>query len=253
MNSQTVKYKAENNSVYEVLIKNATILEYRRGAKKASDILIVDDIFTNAQNGDLANVAELEAAFNTSNKAEMLEVILQKGHAPLTTAERAQVVKEKREQILGYIQRYFVSPVNGLPHPMTRIEAAVESTKCRFDHEKPTDVQRDAVLKKLQGILPLRKMEMEIELRIPTGKMGSVSGIIYSTGQVKNESWKGGEWEGTVTIVPGEYDSFIGKLQKVLKDDLDYNLPGFDMHAKEDDGTKGKAKGKGKGKNKGKR
>ncbi len=243
----TVKYKV-GSATFELLIKSSTILKFRRGKATADDILITDEIFSNAAKGEKTNIEDIETAFKTRIKEQVIATILEKGHAPLSTAERKEVTEEKRAQILGYIHRFYVSPVNGLPHPMTRIEAAVETAKCRIDHEKPVDAQRDAIIKKLIGILPLKKTEMEVLLRIPTGRMGSVSGLIYNSGTVTNESWTGGSWTGHLAIVPGEFDHLMSKLQSALKDDLDFELPGFDKNAGKEEPAKGRGKGKGKGK-----
>lgn len=58
---------------------------------------------------------------------DAIKEILAKGEIALTTAERREKVEQKRKEILHFINLYYVDPSNNLPHPIPRLETAMES------------------------------------------------------------------------------------------------------------------------------
>jgi ribosome maturation protein Sdo1 len=63
--------------------------------------------------------------------------------------------------LVTYLNKYFVDPKTKTPHPITRIENALETIKARIDPDIPTDRQIADLLKKLPGVISLKKQEVE--------------------------------------------------------------------------------------------
>ena len=58
---------------------------------------------------------------------DALKEIVTNGEIALTTQERREKVEQKRKEILHFINMYYVDPTSNLPHPITRLETAMES------------------------------------------------------------------------------------------------------------------------------
>ena len=59
--------------------------------------------------------------------------ILEKGSIQLTTAQRKQMVEQKRQLIIQEIHQTAIDPKAKSPHPRTRIELALEESKFSVD------------------------------------------------------------------------------------------------------------------------
>ncbi len=88
------------------------------------------------------------------------KIIVEKGELQLTASERKDFVDQKRAEIgietlnsvaiifllisihlVNYIHKYFVDPRAKTPHPVTRIEAALDTLKIRVDPDIPVEKQ----------------------------------------------------------------------------------------------------------------
>jgi len=54
-----------------------------------------------------------------------------KGELQLTAAERQEKVRKKRAEIVNYIHKYYIDPKTKLPHPIARLDGAIDDVKVR--------------------------------------------------------------------------------------------------------------------------
>jgi hypothetical protein len=57
-----------------------------------------------------------------------------KGELQLTAAERQEKIDKKRKEIVNYIHKYYIDPKTKLPHPVVRIEGAIDEIKVSSFH-----------------------------------------------------------------------------------------------------------------------
>eukprot|EP00126_Sphaerothecum_destruens_P005850 Sdes_comp19080_c0_seq1m9707 len=154
------------------------------------------------------------------------------------------------EILVNYLHKYFINPKTNTPHPVTRLELALDEMKAKIDPEIAVDRQIQDILKKLTEIIPMKKSEMDATLTVPTKVAGSVQGIIHKYSKMKSENWSstGCTWE--ISLVPGDYDHFISDLTKATKGEFQFEVAGGGaLSAGTEEETPSK-KGKGKKGNK---
>ena len=83
----------------------------------------------NQSKAEKASAAELESSFGTADEMECAREICKKGDLQLTAAERAEKVAQKRAAILNYLNKYYMDPKSNLPHPIARLDAALDDIK----------------------------------------------------------------------------------------------------------------------------
>jgi len=69
---------------------------------------------------------------------------------------------------VNYIHKYYIDPRTKTPHPVLRIENALEELHITVDPDVPADRQlQEKVLRRLPEVLPIKKSEIEGTLTIP--------------------------------------------------------------------------------------
>ena len=113
---------------FELVVKPDPALEYKLGKRAdISSVLVSDEIYSDANKGSRASGEKLMKHFKTTDATEVATQIIARGELNLTTDQRRKMVEEKRKQIVQFINRSFVDPKTHLPHPVMRIEAAMDA------------------------------------------------------------------------------------------------------------------------------
>mmetsp|Transcript_23611 Transcript_23611/g.40611 ORF Transcript_23611/g.40611 Transcript_23611/m.40611 type:complete len:273 (-) Transcript_23611:511-1329(-) len=264
---QLVKHKVGKTN-FEILTKPGAALKFKDGKLGFDNVLVTDVIFKNQAKGDKANSAELISAFGTDNEAEVAKQILDKGELQLSQAERTDKVVKKRAEIVNYLHKYYIDPRTNTPHPVTRIELALDELKIRIDPDQPAERQAQDALKKLPDVIPIKKSEIEGEVILPHKFLAQCTGVIGKWATVRSQSYNTDGCTMQVSLVPGDYDAFTADLQRITKGEFQFNIQGQAAKmasGQEDEGSSKKGKGKagaggggagaaggGKGKGKGK-
>jgi len=222
---QLVRYKQGKNN-FELMVVPGTATKYRKGEIGLDAVLVSDVIFKNQSNGDRANAQDLVNSFGTENVQECIVTILQKGEIQLTAAERKEKVDKKKREIVNYVHKYYVDPKTKTPHPVMRIEAAMEELKFRVDGDVPAERQVQEFIRKLPDVLPIKKCEIIGQLSIPHAHMGSVGGVISQYVKITNERWNNEGCVMEVSLVPGDYDALLAELHRITRGDFTFDVEG---------------------------
>lgn len=87
-NIAIIKYRTSTNQKFEIACYKNKAINWRNGVEKDlkyyghlnfSEVLQVYEIFTNATKGDVASSKELLHRFHTTEKDEIIKIILEKG------------------------------------------------------------------------------------------------------------------------------------------------------------------------------
>ena len=96
-------------------------------------ILYFIQIYRNGSKQEKASESDLTLGVGQLRGMDAIKEILTKGEISLTAAERREKVEQKRKEILHFINMYYVDPSNNLPHPIPRLETAMDSFRvCNF-------------------------------------------------------------------------------------------------------------------------
>ncbi|MFL6310172.1 MAG: ribosome assembly factor SBDS [Nitrososphaera sp.] len=175
---------------FELLVKPDPALEYKMG--KRSDIsgaLASDEIYSDANRGSRAGSDKLMKHFKTTDPADIAKQILSRGELNLTTDQRRRMVEEKKRQIVQLINRGFVDPKTHLPHPIMRIEAAMEEVRVPIDPFRRAEDQAKVIVDALRKTLPLKSETIKLTVTVPPQFAAQSYSALKSTGDLQSEEW----------------------------------------------------------------
>ncbi len=179
------------------------------------NILVSDEIYSDAKKGERAKAADVQKIFGTNDAMQILEFILKNGEVQLTTEQRRKKVEEKRKQIVAALLREAIDPRTKSPHTQIRIENAMEQAKIHVDPFKDAREQLEEVVKALRPILPMKFEKMRIAVRVPAAFAHKTYGTLKNYGIQKEEWTSGGDLIVVVEIFGGLQGEFYDKLNKL--------------------------------------
>lgn len=186
----TVVRLALDGDKFELLVKPDPALEYKLGKRAdISSVLVSDEIYSDANKGSRASVEKMTKHFKTTDATEIARQIISRGELNLTTDQRRKMVEEKRKQIVQFINRSFVDPKTHLPHPIMRIEAAVEEARVQIDPFKKAEDQAKTVIEALRKILPLKSETVKLTVTVPPQFAAQSYSVLKATGDLRGEEW----------------------------------------------------------------
>jgi ribosome maturation protein SDO1 len=204
---------------FELLVKPDPALEYKMG--KRSDIsgaLVSDEIYSDANKGSRASSEKMMKHFKTTDSIDIAKQILTKGELNLTTDQRRKMVEEKKRQIVQFINRSFVDPKTHLPHPIVRIEGAMEEVRVPIDPFRKVDDQAKVIVDALRKILPLKSETVKLTVTVPPQYAAQSYSVLKSTGDLRSEEWLAdGSLRAMLEINASIRGQFLDRLGSVTK------------------------------------
>lgn len=187
--------------------------------------LAIDAIFKDANKGTRASEEKIKEVFGSETLEDIIKQIVLKGEVQLTTDQRRKMLETKKKQIVAAIARNAVDPRTNLPHPIQRIELAMEEAKVRIDPFKPADIQIKEVLSELRPIIPIKFEKIVVAVKVSGSDYGKVYPYIKSTGVLRKEEWQNdGSWIGAVEIPAGLQTEFYEKLNDKTKGNVEVKI-----------------------------
>ncbi|MDP3990255.1 MAG: ribosome assembly factor SBDS [archaeon] len=199
---------------FEISVDPDKALQYKKGLiSDIQDVLLANNIFTDAHKGEVASHGELENAFKTTNIDKIAEIILKEGEIQLTAEHRAHEREQKLKKLITLISRQAVDPKTGFPHPPTRIEAALEQGKIHLDDRKTIEEQFDDIISKLRPIIPIKIEQKKLLVTIPAQHTGKAYNIVKSNSKILKENWNNdGSWSAEIELPAGFIHEFMDKV-----------------------------------------
>ncbi len=205
----------KGGSRYEILVDPELVEKWKQNSDsiKISDLLAIEEIWIDAKNGDRPTSESLENIFGTTNLDECVIKILKEGSIQLTTLQRKKIVAEKRKQIINQISSTATDPKTKLPHPITRIENALDEIRFSIDPFKSVESQVDKAVNLLRPIIPLQFITVKLAFKIPGKDYGGVSQLLRES--IQKEEWlSDGTWACIVSVPGGMKNDLIGSVAK---------------------------------------
>jgi ribosome maturation protein SDO1 len=204
---------------FEILVKPDPALDYKMGkALSLSQILVIDEIYSDAGKGTRASTEKLEKAFGTADAAKIAEEIMRHGELQLTTEQRRQLVEDKRKQVIAFISRNCIDPRSGTPHPPLRIEQALNQVKYSIDPFKSADEQAKDIIEELRAIIPIKMEQMRVAVKVLAEFSAKSYGAIKNYGTITREEWQAdGALVAVVEMPAGLYGPFVERLGKITQ------------------------------------
>ena len=218
-NKYTVILLNLDGNKFELLVKPDPALEYKLGKRTdLSNVLISDEIYSDANKGSRVGVEKLVKYFNTTDPTEISKQILSRGELSLTTEQRRKMVEEKRKQIIQYINKNFVDPKTHIPHPLTRIESALDQARLIIDPFKRPEEQIKTILDSLRKILPLKSESVRLTITIPPQFSAQSYSVLKTAGNFNGEQWlSDGSLKVIIEINAGMKGVILDRIGSVTK------------------------------------
>jgi ribosome maturation protein SDO1 len=218
-NKYTVIRLNLDGNKFELLVKPDPALEYKLGKRTdLSSVLISDEIYSDANKGSRVGIEKLVKYFNTTDPSEISKQILSRGELSLTTEQRRKMVEEKRKQIIQYINKNFVDPKTHIPHPLTRIESALDQARLIIDPFKRPEEQIKTILDSLRKILPLKSESVRLTITIPPQFSAQSYSVLKTAGNFNGEQWlSDGSLKAIIEINAGMKGVILDRIGSVTK------------------------------------
>ncbi len=210
---------SKSGEKFEILVKPELALEYKTGKPLGiSQLLVIEEIYSDAGKGTRASSEKLEKAFGTVDPVKIAEEIMKNGELQLTTDQRRQLVEDKRKQIVAFVSRNCIDPRTGTPHPPLRIEQALAQVKYSIDPFKSSDEQAKDIIEELRSILPIKMEQMRVAVKILAEYAAKGYGAVKGYGKITREEWQAdGALVAVAEMPAGLYGPFVERLGKITQ------------------------------------
>ncbi len=211
---------------FEILVDPKKALEVKKGKDvPPSDLVVIQEVFEDSAKGKKCSEEDINKAFGTNNFKDIAYKIIRKGEVHLTTEQRREMRKEKRDKIANIISRRSVDPQRNTPHPPKRVKKAMDEAGVKIDGTKNAEAQVERIVEKLRPIIPISMEMAKVAVKIPPKYTGKAYGKVKDFGKIKKEDWKDdGSWIGVVEIPAGMQGDFYNLLNSITKGEVETKI-----------------------------
>ncbi len=214
-NSVLARLKKQEHN-FEVLVDCEKAMDFRKGNAELDDALITEDIFKDSKKGEHASEHDLVKIFGTEDKRQIAEKIIKTGEIQLTTEYKNKLREEKKKKIAFLISQYAVNPQSNTPHPLERIESAMDEKRIKIEEFKSAEEQVENVVSELREILPMSYEIKKLTLIIPAEASGKSFGILKKYAKLLKEEWlSDGRLSVNIEVPAGLQEGLFNDLNNI--------------------------------------
>ena len=203
---------------YEILVDPEKAVAFKAGKNVSiNEVLVSEEIYTDARKGTRASEHEIENVFATTDKIEMCKKIILEGTVQVTAEMLRKELEQKRKQIANLIHKSCVDPTTGRPHPPQRIENAMSEVKVKIT-DKPAEQQVKQIIDELKRVLPIKYEIREINVKISSEFAAKSFNTLKQYGKILSERWENdGSLNASLEIPAGLQEELEIALNRLTK------------------------------------
>ncbi|MFH1391643.1 MAG: ribosome assembly factor SBDS [Candidatus Diapherotrites archaeon] len=210
---------------FEILVDPDLAMDLKHGKEvNFDDLLAIDTVFKDAKKGEDKSEEKLQEVFNTTDVKEIAKKIILEGEVQLTTDQRRAITEKKRKEIITFISANAINPQTSAPHPVQRIENALEEVKFNVDLNKTVKEQVTEIVKEIKKILPISMEKMKIAVKVPAQFSGAASVILHKYGLEKEEWQNDGSLVAILEIPAGVKQDLFNELNHLTHGDVETKI-----------------------------
>ncbi|MCR4335431.1 MAG: ribosome assembly factor SBDS [archaeon] len=210
---------------FEILVDPDLAMDLKHGKDiNFDDLLAADTVFKDAKKGEDKSEETLQKVFHTTDVKEIAKIIIMEGEVQLTTDQRRAITEKKRKEIVTFISRNAINPQTNTPHPVQRIENALNEIKFNVDLNKTVKEQIAEVVKEIKKILPLSMEKLKIAVRVPAQFSGKASVILHKYGLEKEEWQNDGSLVAMLELPAGTKQDLFNELNHLTHGDVETKI-----------------------------
>jgi len=199
--------------IFEILVYPKEALEFKQGKGNIEEVIVSDEIFSDADKGEKVSSQNLNKNFGTENKIEVAKKIIIEGEIQIPKELRDEMLNKKKKQIAAIISKTTINPQTKAPHPIERILGVMEKKGININFYKSAEDQVQEVIEKIRTEIPLSIENLKMEIKIPAKYSGTVYGKIKSLGKILMENWNSdGSFSCILEIPAGQKNDVYDKL-----------------------------------------
>lgn len=214
---QAIRIRYDGDKVFEILVEPETAKEVKFEDRDHDipRLLFVQDIFTDANEGEKASPSELDEEFGTKQVMDAAEEIFEKGDMQLTTEQKAEMRRDKRQQVISMIARRAQDPKTGNPHPPQRVENALDEAGFDFDAMEDVESQFKDAIDAIRPIIPISLDEKMVAVKVPSDSGGKAYNMIQQKAEVIEEQWGNEYFYAKIRVPAGILTELMEDIQEM--------------------------------------
>lgn len=211
---------------FEILVDPKKALEMKKGMKvNMEDVLAYPMIYKDVRTTDSVADEDLQKTFGTTDVFKIAERIIKEGDLQLTTEQRREMVKQKKNQIASIIARRGVNPQTNAPHPQQRILNVMDKAGVNIDPFTDAELQMNEILKAIKPLLPIKFQKIVFQIKVPAQFAGKIYSILKGAGTVKAEQWlNDGSLQINIEVLGGMQDELFDKISSLTHGSFDSKI-----------------------------
>ncbi len=210
---------------FEVLVDPDLAMDLRKGKSVSmGDLVALDSVFKDAKKGEVQSDARIKEVFGTTDFETVVKRIILKGQVQLTTDQRRKILEEKRKEVASFIAQNSINPQTKAPHPLVRIETALEEAKFNVDIFKSTEEQVPLALNAIRRLLPISMEKLRIAVKIPAAVSGKANAILHKYGMQKEEWQRDGSLIAVLELPSGMKQELFDELNRLAHGQIETKI-----------------------------
>lgn len=209
----------KGGKTYELVVDPDLVMSLKLKTNKTDEdisaTLKAEKVFYDAKKGEIASETELKKAFGTADVISLARLIIEGGEIQFTSEYREKLREDKKRKIINIIHRSAVDPKTGIPHPIARIESAMNEAKVKIDEYKKAEDQIQDILSKLKPIIPIKFDEKTLAIKLPLQYAAKLHSLLPAYGKIETENWlSDGSYMCKLKIPAGLQAEIMDELNK---------------------------------------
>jgi ribosome maturation protein SDO1 len=220
-----LKLKGET---FEALCWSNKVRDFREGKCKLEEVLAdSENVYKHSGKGERWAAKDLQEFFETTDVQVILKRVVEKGAAQVTVDEVREDVEKKRREVTHYLASKYVDPKTGRPHPVTRIESALDMIKgLSIDPKRSAaDISNEILRKVIDTGLGMKKLEIEATVSVAHSLQGPVQAVLKKICTVYGTSHSADGVVFSIGLNPADLDNMQKEVGKVTKGEFSFDLP----------------------------
>lgn len=209
---------------FEIFVDPENARSAIEDASLLGEVVASTEVYKDVRKAERASEETLKEAFGTTEFSEVAHVILKKGEIQLTTEQRKKVLEEKRRKVIAMIAREGIDPKTNLPHPINRIEKAIDEAKVHIDPFKSAERQLEEVVSKIRPLLPIKFAQAKVAIKISAQYTGKAYGYLHGFKKIKEEWLDDGSLAIVIEIPAGLQTDIYDKLNSLTHGSVETKL-----------------------------
>ncbi|WWD20003.1 SBDS family rRNA metabolism protein [Kwoniella shandongensis] len=195
---------------FEIACYQNKVSEFRSGVETdLSEILQIEQVFTNVPKGQVAKKEDWQKCFATDDINKVIEEILRKGELQINNLERTHHLSSLSREIATIVSEMTVDPTTTPPrkHTVGMVEKAMAEVGFSVKADRPAKAQALELIKKLSDgeVLPVRRVRMRVRITMPSKDAKRCKEKVLAETEETEEEETGTEWEVIVQINPSSF------------------------------------------------